>query len=118
MSMNKDGLIVGAVVAAAVVALAWYLKRQAGNAVSGAIDAGAAVGGYVVDLAAGGVIGIGEAIGVPRTNLTECEKAIAEGRTWDSSFACPAGTFIKSLFSAPEKSSTQALPDYIYQGMP
>lgn len=44
------------------------------------------------------VLSVGDVLGVPRTNETECQRAIREGRTWDASFACPAGTFIKSLF--------------------
>lgn len=44
------------------------------------------------------VIAGGEVVGIPRTNQTECEKAKAEGRTWDASFACPAGDFLKYLF--------------------
>lgn len=58
---------------------------------AGTVEAAANVG-------AGVVIGVGDVIGIPRTDETECEKAIREGRTWDASFACPAGTFIKSLF--------------------
>lgn len=30
----------------------------------------------------------------PRTNETECDRALREGRTWDASFACPAARFI------------------------
>lgn len=62
---------------------------------------GQSLGGAAVSLAEGGIIGIGEAIGIPQTNLTECDRAIAEGRTWDASFACPAVPFVKSLFSNP-----------------
>lgn len=54
--------------------------------------------GAVVDTvtkpAAGVVLGVGDAVGVPRTNETECEKAKREGRTLDASFACPAGDFL------------------------
>jgi hypothetical protein len=61
-------------------------------------DAIAGVTGVVADAAgdatAGVAIGIGDVIGVPRTNESECEKAMREGRTWDASFACPAKTFI------------------------
>ncbi len=53
----------------------------------------------VVDAATGAVIGIGKAAGVPETNVNECARAIQEGRMWDASFACPAGTFIKSVFT-------------------
>ncbi|TBO31326.1 hypothetical protein EYS42_08760 [Aquabacterium lacunae] len=41
---------------------------------------------------------VGAAVGVPRTNETECQRALREGRTWDASFACDAGTFLKSTF--------------------
>lgn len=34
---------------------------------------------------------------IPSTNMTECERAMAEGRTWDASWACPAGTFFDYL---------------------
>lgn len=61
-------------------------------------DATKAVVGVADGAIAGTAIGIGEAFGIPETNKTACELAIAEGRKWDASFACPAGTFIKSLF--------------------
>jgi hypothetical protein len=66
-------------------------------------SAGQALGGGAVDLAdgviSGAVIGVGEAVGIPPTNMTECERAKAEGRTWDASFACPAGDFLKYVFN-------------------
>lgn len=70
--------------------------------VDAAADAGAALG-EAAAAAAGGVVGgiatgIGDQIGIPRTNMTECEKALAEGRRWDASFACPAATFLGSFF--------------------
>lgn len=34
---------------------------------------------------------------LPSTNQTECERAMAEGRTWDASFACDASTFLRYL---------------------
>jgi hypothetical protein len=82
-------LIAGAAVAGAL----WWASRK-GNAEA----VGTAVGGAAVDMVNGVVSGtvntIGEGVGIPRTNLTECEKAKAEGRTWDASFACPAGDFL------------------------
>jgi hypothetical protein len=81
---------------AVVAALLWAASR-------GAKETGAAIGSAAVDLVdgavSGAVIGIGQAVGVPKTNLTECEKAKAEGRTWEASFACPAGDFIKYLWN-------------------
>jgi hypothetical protein len=84
-------ILIGAGVAALAVL---YLVMKDGAAAA----AGEAVGGAVVDAAVGvtsGVaLGVGDAIGLPRTNQTECEKAMAEGRYWDASFVCPAGDFI------------------------
>ena len=84
-------------VAVAALALLVLVKKK-----GAAADVGTAVGEAAVDLAGGivggVVLGIGDQIGVPRTNMTECEKALAAGRTWDASFACPAGTFIGSFF--------------------
>lgn len=47
-----------------------------------------------------GVIeGVGKTVGIPVTNQTQCEKDIADGRTWDASFSCPASDFLKYVFS-------------------
>nr|WP_315540506.1 hypothetical protein [uncultured Comamonas sp.] len=108
-------LIAGGGVAAALLFV--YAK--------GAKSTGQALGGAVADLATGLVRGVTEPfaaaigsgmdfisdnsagsafqtgaswLGVPRTNMTECERAKAEGRTWDASFVCPAGDFIKYLY--------------------
>lgn len=82
--------------AAVLAALLWARSKGAGGA-------GAAIGGAVVDMAdgivSGVVVGAGEIVGIPATNLNDCERAKAEGRTWDASFACPAGNFIKYLFN-------------------
>lgn len=87
--------------AAAAVVLVMLVKKK-GAVVGAAADAGATLGeaaGNFAGAAAGGVVlGIGDQVGIPRTNMTECEKALAEGRKWDASFACPAGTFIGSFF--------------------
>lgn len=78
---------------AGVGALAFYLFRKgpatAASAAVGAVaDAANAAVGEVVNRA-------GEVFGIPRTNESECERAMREGRTWDASFACPAGTFLR-----------------------
>lgn len=64
----------------------------------GAKAAAVAATGLVTDAAAGVVIGAGKAVGIPETDESECAKALREGRMWDASFACPAGTFIKGAF--------------------
>lgn len=66
-----------------------YMAEQTGAAVVDSVDG----------VLSGVAYGVGDRIGLERTNETECERAIREGRTWDASFACPAGTFIKSLFN-------------------
>lgn len=83
-------MLIGVGVAALVVL---YLVKKKGAAVA----AGTAVGAAVVDAAAGVVVGIGSGLGIPATNMSECEKAKAEGRTWDASFACPASDFLSYL---------------------
>lgn len=87
-------LIFGA--GAALLVLVILNRTTAGNL---AITAGEAAAGLVVDTASGAVIGIGKAVGVPETNMDECDRAIAEGRTWDASFACPASRFIKHVLN-------------------
>lgn len=64
------------------------------------IGAGKAAGGVIVDAGTGLVIGIGEAVGIPQTSASLCELAISEGRYWDASFYCPAGTFLKAASGA------------------
>lgn len=81
---------------AVLAALLWVYTRGAGNA-------GRDIGGAVVDLTdgviSGVVVGAGELVGIPATNMTECQRAKAEGRTWDASFACPAADFIEYVFN-------------------
>jgi len=109
---TADIAILGAGVA--LLGVAYYVWRKGG--VQGAAEAAA---GAVVDAAAGAtagvVYGVSDRIGIPRTNQTECERAIAEGRTWDASFACPAGTFLGSVWdratgSGPSSSSDNQSP--------
>lgn len=84
-------IIIGAGLAALAV---FILVTKKGAAASLAQSGAEAVVGAATGAAAGVALGIGDAIGIPRTNETECEKAMREGRYWDASFACPAGTFI------------------------
>lgn len=92
-------LVAGAAVAAAG---AWWIWRR-GGLVNVVADTASAAAGAAVDLAdsviAGTVTGVGQAVGIPKTNQTECEKAKAEGRTWDASFACPASDFLRYVWS-------------------
>jgi len=101
----KDSTAKLLIAAGAVAALAYIVKKNGGV---GGVAAGAASAlvGAVGDAASGVVLGIGDALGVPRTDMTECERAIAEGRTLDASFACPASTFLESLVGSDRQ------PDY------
>lgn len=88
----------GRLAAVAVAGIATvYIARRGVVGASAALAEGATR--VVTDAATGAVIGIGKAVGVPETSVDECAKAIREGRMWDASFACPAGTFIKSVFT-------------------
>lgn len=86
-------LAAGGAVLAALAYVAW---RGAGST-------GQQIGGAVVDLAdgvvSGAVVGAGQIVGIPTTNPTECERAKAEGRTWDASFACPAADFLRYVWN-------------------
>jgi hypothetical protein len=93
MSEHKM-MFIGAAVAA--LALLILVKKKGAAAAVGA-DIGAAAVDLAGGVVAGASMGIGDALGIPRTNMNECERAIAEGRTWDASFACPASDFLSSL---------------------
>jgi hypothetical protein len=84
--------------AAGLAAVAWLYVASKGTK-----QAGQAVGGAAVNLVdgvvSGTVVGTGELFGLPATNLTACERAKLEGRTWDASFACPAKDFITYLWN-------------------
>ena len=98
-------LLAAGVLVAAALGLAWYLKNKSGGSgsvvsdVSSGVASGivSTVGNAATGAATGAVIGLGDVLGIPATNQSECDLAIAEGRTWDASFACPAGRWLKSL---------------------
>lgn len=87
-SVKPSILIAGAAVLAA---LAYVVLSRPGQT-------GQAIGGAAVDLVGGimggAVVGIGEAVGVPATNQTQCQRDKAAGDTWAASFSCPAGDFV------------------------
>jgi hypothetical protein len=78
----------------------WLLTRK------GAAQAvGTAAGSAVVDAAAGSVIGVGDALGLPRTDANACAAALADGRWWEASYLCPAGDFIGGVFNPPARNT-------------
>lgn len=88
--LKQDMILAGCAVLMAVWGLT-FIKRNAGALAAGAV-------GIVADAGAGVVVGAGDILGVPRTDETACELAQREGRTWDASFACPIGTFVRGVF--------------------
>jgi hypothetical protein len=91
-----------AVLALGLIYLAY---RKVSNAAGDALDSIGEAASNAASIAnqtiASPVLAIGEAVGIPQTSTSECERAMAEGRTWDASFACPATTFIKYM-AAPK----------------
>lgn len=84
------------IVGGAGLALAFLAALTKGGA---ATNAGALLGKAAGDATAGVIIGIGDSLGIPRTDESACAAAIREGRTYDASFACPAGTWLKYIFT-------------------
>jgi hypothetical protein len=84
-------ILIGAGLAAVAILV---LVSKPGAAAAVGVNAGLAAANLATGAVAGVALGVGDAIGVPRTDKTQCEKDIAEGRYWDASFSCPAGTFI------------------------
>lgn len=80
----------------ALLGAAFWLTRP-GNAAG----VGAAVGGAAVEAATGAVAGvatgIGDVVGLPRTNQSQCRLDLLAGNTWDASFSCGAGDYLKYL---------------------
>lgn len=86
VSITPEAVAVLALGAGAIL----YLATRPGAAAaigSGAVSAAADLGGGVV-------LGIGDVVGIPRTDTDQCSQDLAAGRTWDASFSCPASRFI------------------------
>lgn len=97
-AINPQMAMVG-MVALVGIGLVWWITRP-----GAAKQAAAAAAGAVIDAAHGAVVGtvttIGQAVGIPTTNMTQCERDMAAGNWWDASFSCPAGTFIAGGYQA------------------
>jgi hypothetical protein len=92
MMAPRTWVILGAAAAAGV---ALYVWRKGGIA-----NAAASVTTAAADAGAGVVLGLGDAMGVPRTETNRCAELMREGRWWDASFACPAGTLLSGAWGA------------------
>lgn len=95
MGLTQKQMVMGGAAAAGLL-LAWVATRGA-RAV--AQDTARGIVGIAEGTVTGVVVGIGEAIGVPPTRPTQCQADKAAGRTWDASFSCPAGDFIRYVFN-------------------
>lgn len=90
MKLNQDAKLLAAVLLVGAAGL-WWITRQgvAKSLATGAVK-------VAEDVAVGTVVGIGNAVGIPATSQTQCQKDLAAGNWWDASFSCPAGTFISA----------------------
>lgn len=94
MKLSSDAAIMGAALLAGA-GLLWWATRPGVAGKAGAAAAAAA------GAAAEGVVkGVGQWVGIPDTNMTQCEKDMAAGDWWKASFSCPAGTFVNGSAAA------------------
>lgn len=96
-AVNEDQLVAIALGAVALLVLGlvvYVALKGARGAARSAVD-------LAGNTAAGVVVGIGDQVGLPDPSTAEamdkCAAAMADGRTWDASLYCPAGTFLKYL---------------------
>lgn len=84
------------IASAAGVALYIIKKGSISAAVQG-VTAGAvgAAGSAATGAASGVVLGIGDVLGIPRTDETACERAQRLGNRFDASKYCTAGQYLK-----------------------
>ncbi|MBA4287355.1 MAG: hypothetical protein C0434_17700 [Xanthomonadaceae bacterium] len=87
--------VIGIATAAGLAGVAYLLWR-------GAQGAGESAGKAAVELPKGFVLGISDAIGIPRPTASKCAAAIQRGSRWDASFACDVPTFARYLVSGRE----------------
>lgn len=109
--MVDAGTVRTVAMAAGLVAIGYVVYRvsSVGKSVASGIADGATWAADRIQAGAGAAVGFadaavsapvyaaGDALGIPRTSETECERAKREGRTWDASFACPAADFLGYL---------------------
>jgi hypothetical protein len=92
----------------ALVGFLVWKSRQVANDGSGASTgdtlpssigqgAGVVVGQAAASVIPGVVIGIGDVIGIPRTDMTECQRAVAERTWWAASSRCSVSNFLRGI---------------------
>lgn len=80
--------------AAMGLGLIWWATR-AGNAAKLAQGTVRVAG----EVATGAVKGVGQILGVPDTDKTQCQRDLEAGNYWDASFSCPAGDYVAGVGS-------------------
>lgn len=116
ISKDAQALLWGGAAVLALGAIAYIWIRGPGGV---AKDAGSAAGQVVGGAVVGGVKGISEGLGIPDTNQSQCDQAIAAGNKWDASLYCPASRFLSWILGGsgsagsapPVDPTTQLLND-------
>jgi hypothetical protein len=104
--MNLKTAAVGTGAVLAIALAVWVWRKGAGDVAASLSRGGVkALGGA----AAGAVVGIGELVGIPATDKAECQRAFAEGRYLDASFACPASDFLSGVFGSGQPTADKTL---------
>ncbi len=74
-----------------MLAYSFYKNGIAGTVAT--VTAGAIKG--TASAAAGVVVGVGKAVGIPQTNHDQCAIDMANGDNWGASLSCDMSTFLK-----------------------
>jgi hypothetical protein len=103
MKIDKLPQWVWIAAAAGVVVLYVIKKGGIAGAVAGVTSGAVGVAGS----AAGGVVlGVGDILGVPRTDVEECKACISRGDNVGASKSCSAGVFAKWQYLSVRKNLT------------
>ncbi len=93
---KSENLIAYAAGFAVLAAIIYVAMRGAGGVAQDVSRTAVNVAGGAVT---GTVKGVSDTVGIPDTDAAKCQAALAAGDSWNASFYCPAGTFIKSIFT-------------------
>jgi hypothetical protein len=102
-ALTLPALAFGAGALALVGVLVWVKTK-------GTQEAAASVAKAAADAAAGAVLGIGDAVGLPRTDADKCAEAKASGSLWEASFVCPAGDYLGHVWDSVTGNNLPAGP--------
>jgi len=95
MKLTDQQLFIAGGALLALGALWWFL--QPGNAAKLGIDIGSGAVNAVVGAGVGAIQAVGQAAGVPPTNMSQCKIDLTAGNKWAASFSCPASDYIAYL---------------------